>query len=40
MNATLDLEPLCGRRRYDMGLPLKFRAATGSPIRAMAWIPE
>jgi kynurenine formamidase len=35
-----NLDQLCGKRFYYMGLPLKFRAGTGSPIRAMAWIPE
>lgn len=36
--ANLDL--LVGKRFYYVGLPLRLRQGTGSPIRAIAWLPE
>ena len=35
-----NLDQLCGKRFYYVGLPLKLRDGTGSPIRAIAWLPE
>jgi kynurenine formamidase len=35
-----NLQPVIGKRFVFFGLPLKFRAGTGSPIRAVAWIRE
>ena len=35
-----NLELLVGKRFYYVGLPLRFRDGTGSPIRAIAWLPE
>lgn len=35
-----NLEQLVGKRFLFLGLPLKFRDGTGSPIRAVAWIEE
>lgn len=36
----VNLDLLVGRRFIFLGLPLNFRDGTGSPVRAVAWIPE
>jgi len=36
----VNLHLLVGRRFIFLGLPLNFRDGTGSPVRAVAWLPE
>jgi kynurenine formamidase len=35
-----NLDQVAGRRFIYLGLPIPFRKGTGSPIRAIAWLPE
>lgn len=38
--SLVNLKQLVGKRFRFFGLPLKFRAGTGSPVRAVAWLDQ